>query len=450
MISLSQWILLFLSFNQEAKAGIHSAPITIPASYVSPMTRHPLSLYRLFKTNAKGKAEPIPFQIDELDEWGDFVLSKGKQNNGSASNFIFDGIDELTFMGNDVGPRKQPTSWPDKRPPLLYELVISNGKTEGAVYVGVYFFDPPPLSKRNYVAFNMKNHHVETSRFLYHFDPNNYLVVKGIDKKKRGESPARPMIDQSAFYLRADLKYLPALTLGHDDFESRLEAFKQGPIRTIVRVGFNYSLLLFQIELGMYTEVSFFSNSVVLPAVMYNPLEGNKSLNTGSGFYYGFAVTDNPEKINLDTNMPYFDKVEIEDFHEGKKRVLKKYNVTSRTDDYIMYLEVTPSKQMRNVGNAPLLYREDKRGDDLQNRGKGAKPLGKAPVNLAMFFDLTGFTEGLHEVGFRIFFDNIAGEKQLKEFKELGRWYYYARKITAPPSKKSKASNQNPTSSNRL
>ena len=68
-------------------------------------------------------------------------------------------------------------------------------------------------------------------------------------------------------------------------------------------VAFYYSFLRLNFEVGMYTEVSFFANSVVLPAVMYIPIDGSRFFNDGSGFYYGFALRDNPQDYQLETNL---------------------------------------------------------------------------------------------------------------------------------------------------
>ena len=48
----------------------------------------------------------LPLTEHERDEWGDYILTKGKNPNQKFSNEVFDFLDELCFMGNDVGLRK--------------------------------------------------------------------------------------------------------------------------------------------------------------------------------------------------------------------------------------------------------------------------------------------------------------------------------------------------------
>ena len=86
----------------------------------------------------------------------------------------------------------------------------------------------------------------------------------------------KPLIDSSTFYLKADLKYFLTVFANHKSVNSELESYKTGPIRTIVRVAFYYVFLKLKFEVGMYTEVSLFSNSVVLPAVISNPVDGTQ------------------------------------------------------------------------------------------------------------------------------------------------------------------------------
>jgi hypothetical protein len=428
--------IIFLSslasvLTTNAQAGIHHAPVIIQAYKVKQVASHPVEMYRLFRSDKNGKAVPIPFQIDEINEYTDFILPNGPQNNTLTSNGIFDRRDELSFMGTDVGPRRPPTIWDKKteRPPILYEISISTPQIVGAVYVGVYFSNPPTISSKSYVVFDQKNAEVTTSRFRYKFDRNNYLVVRGIDLNKRDGS-TRPIIDSSTFYLKADLKYFLTVEVNHNSMQSEIEAYKSGPIRTIVRVKFSYSMLRLKFDLGMYTEVSFFSNAVFLPAIMYNPLDSEKSLNKGSGFYYGFNFVENPKKLNLKTNMPPFKKKTILDLFSGEQKVKPSYQVTAESNDYMIYMQITPSQQMRRSGNAPMLYQEDKNSTELTQRvNKKPLPLGSAPVNMAMYFDISKFSEGEHIVSFNLFFENLQNKQRLEEFKRLSYWSFDTKRI---------------------
>jgi hypothetical protein len=251
--------------------------------------------------------------------------------------------------------------------------------------------------------------------------------------KHGDESTQVPLIESSTFYMKADLKYFLTLEVHHKDIESYLEAYKVGPIRTIVRVTFFYRFLKINFELGMYTELSLFSNSVVLPAIMYNPLNGDQSLNPGSGFYYGFAIKENPNKFTIESNIPKYTppKNGILEFFSSEPELHDLYWLSVKGQDRMMYFEVIPSKEMLERRNVPTLYLDEKSAAELKKERKNdkAQPLGKSPVNLGLHFDLTKFKEGEHRISFRLFFDNHYDESELQTFKNLSQWSILLRRI---------------------
>jgi hypothetical protein len=429
---------LLLTFGwpgSAALAEIHTAPIVITGAKVKPVTHYPIGMYRLFRTDDTGKAVPIPFQIDEINEWGDYVLPEGGTVTAKTGNGIFDLQDELCFMGDDVGPVRAPTSWEGVgKPALMFEIKLAYkgknlaGDNEGAVYLGVYFQNPPKLSQKAYVHFNRESAEVLTARYRYGCDQKNWLVARRVEMIKKGterlpQPTFVPLLDSTTFYMKADLKYFLTVEASHRSIDSLLEAYKIGPVRALVRISFHYTFLKLNFELGMYTEVSFFSNAVYLPAILYNPLNGSKSLNTGSGFYYGMAMKDNPNKFKIETNMPAYKKTGLLDLFTAGPKVEPLYWIMASGEDRMLYMEISPSKEMRAQGGIPMFYREDVEGGTIKGRNLDhPAELGQSPVNLALYFDMTKFTEGEHIMAFRLFFENVNDEKKLGAFKNLGNW----------------------------
>ena len=425
-----------------AAAMVHSAPVIIKGQLIKAVTRYPLRMYRLFRTDAAtGKAVIIPFQIDEINEWGDYVLPEGGTVTAKTGTGIFDIQDELSFMGDDVGPATAPRDWGTLgKPAIVFEVRLSykgrnpSGDSLGAVYLGVYFQNPPQLSPRSYVSFDRPHAEVLTSRYRYGFDQKNWLVARHVDMLRPGPTPESPpefvpLLASSTFYMRADLKYFLTVEANHRSIDSLLEAYKTGPIRSIIRISFHYNFLKLNFELGMYTEVSFFSNAVYLPAILYNPLDGQKSLNSGSGFYYGMALTDNPRDLKIESNMPIYKKSGILDFF-SKKSTESIYWITASAPDRMLYMEISPSPLMRQRGAVPMLYTEPVLGSAVVDRN-ALEPgeLGQGPVNMALYFDMTKFTEGEHAMAFRLFFENVNDEKRLQAFKTIGDWTIGAARI---------------------
>jgi hypothetical protein len=417
-----------------ALARIHSAPVVLQGLKIKAVTHYPLAMYRLFKTDTDGKAVAIPFQIDEINEWGDYVLPEGGKVTANTGNGIFDLQDELAFMGDDVGEPKAPTSWTFAKPALIFEIKLTSkglnpaGAIDGAVYVGIYFQNPPQLASKNYVNFNRKSAEVVTSRYRYGFDQKNWLVSRRVEMLKKGSERDKepefiPLLESTTFFMRADLKYFLTVEANHRSINSDLEAYKIGPVRTIVRVSFYYTFLKLNFELGMYTEISFFSNAVYLPTILYNPLDGKKSLNKGSGFYYGMAMRDNPKNFKIESNIPAYKPAGFLDMFSSGDEPKELYWIMASGNDRMLYMEISPSKEMRAAGAIPMLYKEDIDGPSIANRGsQEPSPLGKSPVNMGLYFDMTNFTEGEHIMAFRLFFENSNDEKRLAAFKNLGNW----------------------------
>lgn len=434
---------------------LHTAPIVIPGKQISHLTRFPISSYRLFRTNPAGAAEVIPFQIDEINDDTDYVLDQGSRITANTGNGVFDSQDELAFMGDDVGPVVEPTSWPGQKPHIVFELRVRHptgnpmGPQMGAVYIGVYFGGAPSLSPKKYVVFNRAEALVHTSRYRYQFDQKNWLVARKVEVARSKTNPPvyDPVLDSTTFYLKGDLKYFITVEANHRSIESDLEAWKTGPIRTIVRVSFHYNLLKLKLELGMYTEISFFSNAVNLPAILYNPIDGRKSLNEGSGFYYGLAMRDNPKDYVIETNMAPFNPAGqgaggklIESGKDLIGKLIGKpqpssdtkglYWVSMQGKDRSIFFEITPSPELQKTGMAPELYREDKSGDEIKNRSNDKiAQMGTSPVNLGIWFDATKIGDGEQIMGFRLFFENVMAPERLAVFKSLSQWKYEVRRI---------------------
>lgn len=447
---------LGVALSEMASAqGLHTAPIVITGKQINPVLRYPLGTYRVFRSSPSGKAEVIPFQIDEINDDTDYVLDQGTRVTADTGNGIFDAQDELSFMGDDVGPLIEPTQWPTNRPHLVFELRLRNpngnpmGPPVGAVYIGVFFGNAPPHSTKKYVVFNRKDALVHTSRYRYQFDQKNWLVARKVEVAKNNKQPPEyePVLDTTTFYLKGDLKYFITVEANHRSIESELEAWKSGPIRSIVRVSFYYKILKLKLELGMYTEISFFSNAMNLPAMLSSPLDGRTSLNPGSGMYYGLALKDNPKDYQIDTNMSAYDgsnnSTSAKIIESGKDlfdKLIGKpgkseetkglYWVSMQGKDRSIFVEITPSPDLRKIGLAPTIYRDDKSSSELKSRDNDrVLPLGKSPVNLGIWFDATKIPSGEHMMGFRMFFENVMAPERLAVFKGLSDWKYEVRRI---------------------
>ena len=431
-----------LQATEAHQGGIHSTPVILSAHKHYAFSGFPLPTYRLIK-NQGGHARIIPFQIDEKNLYEDFVmdhhLTEEEKEHPAQGNGLFDGADELSFMGDDSGLKDLPQHWGFTKPDYLFRVDAFPGSKEaqsGAVFVGIYL-DPstrPALSTKRYVHFDLKNSAIKTSRYHYSFDPKSYLAIRKLDLITSQGVPKR-VVETSSFFLKADLKYFLTVRVGHRDITSEIKAYKNGPIRTMIKVSFLYKFLRLNFEMGMYTEVSFFSNMVTLPTIMHNPLEGRKNLNRGSGFYYGFAMPYDLALLDVQTNMrPYKTSRSL---LRPSPPVASLYHLSLGDGEFLMQLSIKPSKQMKKSGPALQYYLE--KGDPqaiLKRDPLRPLPLGEAPVNLGAYLELSNFSEGEHIIDFNLIFENNVSEAMKSSLRSLSHWIYRSsvvpRKLWAP------------------
>jgi hypothetical protein len=93
-------------------------------------------------------------------------------------------------------------------------------------------------------------------------------------------------------------------------------------------------------------------------------------------------------------------------------------------------MEINPSEEMRKRNSIPLYYQENTPGSEVLKRGNDQpKELGKSPVNLALYFDITKFAEGEHNMSLRLFFENTNEQQRLASFKTLRDWIVKPRRV---------------------
>jgi hypothetical protein len=321
------------------------------------------------------------------------------------------------------------------------------------------------------VTFNPERGQVITSNYNYKYNKKNYLIIDDVfihqepktnqiedvsnpkqkgtqksnnikseqkiqdvihestNKKQKPDLKLKHLLDSSTLFLKLDLKYFLTIEINHEDIESELIAYKNGPIRSITRVTFQYNILKLNFDLGMYTEISFFSNSVIFPAIIDNPIDGSKLLNDGSIFYYGFSLVDNPSNLLIDTNMPKYQNSSIFEYFSNKFSKNNRFWFTAAQEDFMIFINFNPSSKMIQAGNSPKFYKEDIPGSELAHRGNHKAPLGKSSVNFAISFDLTSLYKGLHNINLNLFIENQYDKVKLNEFKQLDQWIFKHKKI---------------------
>lgn len=413
-------IIYVITVLPVAYANSLSVPLVFRAEDIDPIVNYPIEHLRVFKSSAKGKAIAIPFQIDELNRYGDFIFNTDRADD--RGNKIFDLLDELAIMAGDLGPRVLPTMWPSGIKPFrLYQVITSRTGGNNTFYVGVFLTaQKPPLATRSYVRFDSKTSTVETQKYRLTLNRRNYLAIEDVTFKFPHKNVS--LIDWSSFYLKLDFKYFLTFEEDQDSIESRMSSFKSGAIRTIIRVDFIWRLLKLKLNPGFFTEMSFFAGSLHLPALVYTPFDNKKILNKGSEMYYGFALVDNPEILHIETNMPRYAT-------RQEHTPLLRYWLGVYARNYAVLVNLHSNDMLRRNKFAPSLFTENKPATGLRSGKKSSRNR----VNVALYFDLTRFAKGEQRLSFQSFFVNRKRDLQSLSAQRFSSYIPYVIDISSIP-----------------
>jgi hypothetical protein len=179
----------------------------------------------------RGKLEPIPFQVDSVLVGGMFGLPQGPVPTTGGLEQAVGPDDEMSMMMLDLGERiTNPAELPDD----ALEVMVADplGGAERYAYIAVV--KNPRLSPVRYVDYDPSSEGIETEHYRLGFKrqfPDDFRV-----QNHKGE-PSRNLI--SGFELRGTVTILNLLRfhLTEHDVDSRLLAYRVGPVRVIRRVG---------------------------------------------------------------------------------------------------------------------------------------------------------------------------------------------------------------------
>lgn len=213
---------------------------------------------------------PIPFQVDEVDAAGRWVLDWGPQPNLDEPAAVLDANDRLLFMADDAGaraPRADLAPYPpgteiSVRDPL-------NGMTHWVYLIATT--DIAPRSPRSYVAYDPVADRVRGQRVTLGFRHGvpGYLALNGSPGSDPGSDDVE-VLDR--FKVRATATFLWGLirfSRSEDDITTEFVAWREGPIRVIrrqrqwVRIGWGIRSPTF----GSYTY--FYRDAAELPVGLH-------------------------------------------------------------------------------------------------------------------------------------------------------------------------------------
>ncbi len=250
-------------------------PIIIKGSQISKALGKSISTYRLYalKSNAMGS---IPFQIDEVDENGNFILTLGAKRFQDDDNGAFDSNDELVFMAKDTGDKISGKEALPSGGILHFELEITDPNTSEKGWVYLMAFDTPLKgSEVDYVSYDPKTLKLLAVNYTAEFNPkfpatpSNYTFSKAIGG------------DERDFLDRVKVRVLMKLLLTINRMEEEISAkelgYIDGSIRVILRTKNTTPLFLGIPASSTVQDTFFYLNYADFPfAVNFPPIKPNE------------------------------------------------------------------------------------------------------------------------------------------------------------------------------
>lgn len=229
-----------------------------------------LAVLACAERSGRRACDPIPFQIDERDADGQWVLDHGPQPNVDDPPGVLDANDELLFMASDAADRGSRADVAAKAP--IEEISVSDplSRTTRWAYV-VFAADVATSAARSYVAYQPVADRVRGQRVTLGFRHGvpGYLALNQ-SAAAAGAASGDGLLDR--FKVRATATFLFGLihfSRDEDDVTSEFVAWREGPIRVIrrqrqwVRIGWGIRSPTF----GSYTY--FYRDFAELPVGLY-------------------------------------------------------------------------------------------------------------------------------------------------------------------------------------
>ncbi len=191
----------------------------------------------------KEKLVSIPFQIDELDTKGNFVLTGGIKKYSDEDKEHFDSNDQLVFMAKDTGDKlMQDKTLPDEATGCI-EITVVDPVTadKGWVYLMV-FPNPPEGSAIDYVTYKNDETKINALNYSVIFNKKHAVAARDYAFGKGIGGDGKDFLDRVK--VRITMKQILTINRTEEDVKVKELGYIDGPVRVVVRTSNKIPLFL--------------------------------------------------------------------------------------------------------------------------------------------------------------------------------------------------------------
>ena len=233
--------------------------------------------------------QQIAVQIDEINRDHSYVLEEGMPYTRDTGTGLTKSVDEISFKGTEIGADfvsdKVPKDVRDRFETFKrLDLCSTSEIFLGSVIVGptkgaAKRVDWKPL-------FDRTTRTVSTSAYRYAFNEKRPMLIGNVFlKNARGEFP---VFADSTFFMPIYPAFwlLPGIKFDESDFDSEIECWRSGPVRSIVAVGAKMKKFFSIVDLHLFSELVFYDDFFQIPTQIEMIFDADKYLDYGSGLAY--------------------------------------------------------------------------------------------------------------------------------------------------------------------
>ncbi|MCC6272904.1 MAG: hypothetical protein IT572_05515 [Deltaproteobacteria bacterium] len=270
-------IIVFLAGLFFANAAAAATVVEVPAKDLPALVGQPVAAIRLYASPDGGAAKPIPFQIDERDAKGQWLMDSSV--NAAAT---FDPQDVLLFHLDDAGAALQGTPLPAARARME---IAAAGKF---VYAAAEE-NPGPRSTKSYVSYRAGQDRVSTAFYDIGFSTRQALV-QDVLILRNGKAQT-DVLDRFKVRFNLAIKNFFDFKIEEGDVDARVAGTRVGSIRVIRRVVATKKLGPINVIPKSVTDFLFYPNWVEVPTRIQNPIDGPKFLEDKTRGLSGYDFT---------------------------------------------------------------------------------------------------------------------------------------------------------------
>lgn len=239
-----------------------------------------------FRSN---KWQQMAVQIDEINRDRSYVLEEGipyTRDTGTGRTKL---VDEISFKGTELGE-----DFPsDKIPKDIRDRFNTFRRLDvcatNEVYLGSIIVGPTKVVSKKLdwkPFFDRGKRTVLTSAYRYVFGEKRPMLIGDVFLKSGGKE--YPVFSDSTFFMPIYPAFwlLPGIKFDETDFDSEIECWRSGPVRSIVAVGAKMKKFFSIVNLHLFSELVFYEDFFQIPTQIEMTFDADKYLNYGSGLAY--------------------------------------------------------------------------------------------------------------------------------------------------------------------